>query len=91
MAKKKMRPMKPMGQRIIVRRHTADEKTPGGVILPEMAKEVPKCGTVTHVSEDVDKIKVGDEVLFTAYAGTEIQLDGKRLLIMQASDVLVVV
>ncbi|MGE4157902.1 MAG: co-chaperone GroES [Planctomycetota bacterium] len=92
--------IKPLGDRIVVKRLDAENKTRGGIVLPDNAKEKPKEGKVLSVGEgkllDSGKrgemaVKKGDRVLFTSYAGTEVQLDGEELLIMNESDVLAVV
>ncbi len=90
----------PIGDRIVVKRLEAEEKTAGGIVLPDSAKEKPKRGKVMAVGEgkrlesgELAKpaVKVGDEVIFTSYAGTEITVDREELLIMSESDVLAVV
>lgn len=90
----------PLGDKIIVERLEAEEKTVGGIYLPESAKEKPKQGKVVAVGPGkvLDSgergsltVKEGDLVLFTSYAGTEVQHEGKELLIMSESDVMAVV
>jgi len=97
MAKMKMRPL---GDKIIVKRVEADDITAGGIVLPDSAKEKPKRGTVRAVgngklldSGDRSKMQVkqNDQVLFTSYAGTEVKIDGDEYLIMAESDVLAIV
>ena len=92
--------IKPLGDRIVVKRVDAETKTRGGIVLPDNAKEKPKEGKVLSVGEgrllDNGKrgemtVKKGDRVLFTSYAGTEIHVEGDELLIMNESDVLAVV
>ena len=91
--------IKPLGDRIVVKRLAAQAKTKGGIILPDSAKEKPKEGKVLSVGDGkmLDNgerskvsLKKGDRVLFTSYAGTEVKLDGEDLLIMNESDVLAV-
>ena len=91
---------RPLHDRILVRRIEADEKTPGGIIIPDTAKEKPSEGEVIAVGpgarDDAGKIieldvKVGDRILFGKWSGTEIQLDGEDLLIMKESDVMGVI
>ncbi len=92
--------LKPLGSRILVEPIEADEVTAGGIVLPETAKEKPQKGKVLSVGpgdrdEDGDLIKMdvveGDVVLFAKYAGTEIKVDGKKLLILRESDLLAIV
>ncbi len=92
--------LKPLGSRILVEPIEADEVTAGGIVLPETAKEKPQKGKVLSVGpgdrdEDGDRIKMdvveGDVVLFAKYAGTEIKVDGKKLLILRESDLLAIV
>ena len=87
----------PLHDRVLVRRVESDEKTKGGLIIPDSAKEKPAEGEVVAVGagardEDGDRIsmdvKVGDRILFGKWSGTEVQIDGKDLLIMKESDIL---
>ncbi len=87
----------PLHDRVLVRRIEADEKTAGGIIIPDSAKEKPQEGEVLAVGkgtrdEDGDRIeldvKVGDKILFGKWSGTEVKLDGKDLIIMKESDIL---
>ena len=91
---------RPLHDRILVRRIEADEKTAGGIIIPDTAKEKPSEGEVIAVGpgarDDAGKIveldvKVGDRILFGKWSGTEIKLDGEDLLIMKESDVMGVI
>ncbi|GAB4423189.1 MAG: co-chaperone GroES [Anaerolineales bacterium] len=92
--------LKPLGDRVVVEPIEQDEVTPGGIVLPETAKEKPQQGTVLAVGpgsrdEDGDYIKmdvsVGDKVLYAKYSGTEFKVDGKKLLILRESDLLAIV
>jgi chaperonin GroES len=92
--------LKPLGGRVIVEPIEQDEMTPGGIILPETAKEKPQEGKVLAAGpgDRDDKgvrvamdVKVGDKILFAKYSGTEIKMDGKKLLIMRESDILAIV
>ena len=92
--------LKPLGGRVIVEPIEQEEMTPGGIILPETAKEKPQEGKVlaagpgerNEKGERVPmELKVGDKVLFAKYSGTDIKMDGKKLLIMRESDILAVV
>jgi chaperonin GroES len=91
---------RPLHDRVLVRRIDADEKTAGGIIIPDTAKEKPQRGEVIAVgagtrTEDGKltplDVKVGDEVLFGKWSGTEVKIDGEDLLIMKESDILGVV
>lgn len=92
--------LKPLGSRVVVEPVEQEEITAGGIVLPETAKEKPQKGTVLSVGpgdrdEDGDRIPldvaVGDVVLFAKYAGTEIKIEGKKLLILKESDLLAIV
>jgi chaperonin GroES len=92
--------LRPLGDRLVVEPIEQEERTAGGIILPETAKEKPQEGKVLAAGpgrrdEDGDYIpmdvKVGDRVLYAKYAGTEVKLEGKKLLILKESDVLAVV
>jgi chaperonin GroES len=92
--------LKPLGNRLVVEPLEQEELTPGGIILPETAKEKPQKGTVLSSGpgdrdEDGKRIpmdvKVGDVVLYAKYSGTEIKLDSKKLLILRETDVLAIV
>jgi chaperonin GroES len=91
---------RPLHDRILVRRVEADEKTAGGIIIPDTAKEKPQEGEVIAVGpggrDEAGKlvpldVKVGDRILFGKWSGTEIKLDGEDLLIMKESDVMGVI
>ncbi len=86
----------PLHDRVIVKPAPAEEKTKGGIIIPDTAKEKPQRGTIVAVSpSDEDGkspvVKVGDTVLYGKYAGTELQLEGLDYLIMRESDILAIV
>ncbi|HJZ58308.1 MAG TPA: co-chaperone GroES [Gemmataceae bacterium] len=90
----------PLNDKILVERLEADEKTTGGIILPDTAKEKPKQGKILAVGEGKllesgkrasFQVKVGDRVLFTTYGGTEVTHEGKEYLIMSEDDLLAVV
>ena len=92
--------IKPLGERIVVKRLEAKEKTKGGVFLPDTAKEKPQEGKVVAVGEGKlldsgerakPQLKKGNRVIFSSYAGTEVTVDGEELLIMSEEDVLAVV
>jgi chaperonin GroES len=92
--------LKPLGNRVVVEPMESEELTAGGIVLPETAKEKPQKGTVLSVGpgerdEDGKRIpmdvSVGDMVLFAKYSGTEIKMDGKKVLILRESDILAIV
>ena len=87
--------VKPLADRVLVEPAPAETKTAGGLIIPDTAKEKPMKGKVIAVGNGkVDEpmtVKVGDTVLYGKYAGTEIQVDGKDLLIMRESDIYAVI
>lgn len=87
--------LKPLADRVLISPAAAEEKTIGGIIIPDTAKEKPLQGTVVAVGEgksDEEMIlKTGDQVLYGKYAGTEIEFEGEKYLIMRQSDVLAVV
>ena len=99
MASKKLN-LKPLGDRVVVEPLEKEEKTASGIILPETAKEKPQEGTVLAAgpgrTDDDGKripmdVKVGDVVLYAKYAGTEVKIDDKKLLILKESDILAIV
>lgn len=92
--------LRPLGSRVVVEPIEQEEVTAGGIVLPETAKEKPQQGKVLAVGpgdrdEDGDYIpmdvKVGDRVLFAKYSGTEVKVDGKKLLILRESDILAII
>lgn len=89
--------VRPLHDRILVRRMAEEEKTAGGIIIPDTAKEKPQRGEVVatgngRVTEDGKtlplEVKSGDRILFSKYSGTELKLDGKEYLMMREEDVL---
>ena len=92
--------LKPLGSRVVIEPVEQEEITAGGIVLPETAKEKPQKGTILAIGpgdrdDDGDRIKmdvaVGDVVLYAKYAGTEIKVEGKKLLILKESDILAIV
>jgi chaperonin GroES len=92
--------LKPLGGRVIVEPIEQEDMTAGGIILPETAKEKPQEGKILAAGpgerdEDGERIpmevQVGDKVLYAKYSGTEVKLDGKKVLILRESDILAVV
>ena len=90
----------PLGDRVLVKRCEAEEKTAGGIVLPDSAKEKPKEGEVIatgsgKLTESGERVKLtvkkGDRVLFTSYAGNEVKVDGEEYLLMREEDILAVV
>ncbi|MDR1758665.1 MAG: co-chaperone GroES [Bacteroidales bacterium] len=83
--------IKPLADRVIVQPAEAEQKTVGGIIIPDTAKEKPQKGTIVAVGpgkkDEPMTVKVGDTVLYGKYSGTEINLDGQTLLIMKESDI----
>lgn len=92
--------VKPLGDKILVKRLEAEETTKGGIVIPDSAKEKPKEGKIIEVgpgkvlddgTRGSMQVKKGDRVLFTSYAGTEIKIDGEEYLVMSEDDILAVV
>src|SRR5262245_4313348 len=90
----------PLNDKIVVKRMEAEEKTAGGIVLPDTAKEKPKQGKVLSLgdgkllengSRAKFQVKEGDRVLFTSYAGNEVTVDGEEYLIMSEDDILAVI
>ena len=91
---------RPLHDRVLVRRIEADEKTAGGIIIPDTAKEKPQEGEIVSVGTGAKAedgkvtpldVKAGDRVLFGKWSGTEVRVDGEELLIMKESDIMGVV
>jgi chaperonin GroES len=100
MSKTKTTTVTPLGDRVLVKRVAADDKTKGGIILPDTAKEKPREGIVVAVGNgklmDTGKrqemsVKKNDRVLFSSYAGSEIKMDGDELLILGEDEILAVI
>lgn len=90
----------PLGDKILVKRLEAEEKTAGGIVLPDTAKEKPKEGKVIALGSGkllddgkrgAFQVKKGDRILFASYAGTEVKVDGDEYILMPEEDVLAVV
>jgi len=85
----------PLADRVLVEPAAAEQKTAGGIIIPDTAKEKPQKGTVVAVGngkkDEPMTVKVGDKVLYGKYSGTEITVDGTDYLIMRESDILAIV
>lgn len=91
---------KPLGEKILVKRCETVEKTAGGIVLPDAAKEKPKEGKIIALGDGklLDsgerakfQVKKGDKVVFTSYAGTEIDIDGEEYLLMSEDDILAII
>ena len=91
---------RPLGDRVLVKRVEEEEKTKGGIIIPDTAKEKPQEGEILAVGpgsrDEAGKrieldVKVGDRVLFGKWSGTEVKIDGEELLIMKESDIMGVI
>ncbi len=99
-ARKPTPKIRPLGGKVLVRRLEAQEKTKGGIVLPDAAKEKPQRGKVLALGDgkmmdDGTRAKFqvakGDQVLFTSYAGTEIKVEGEELMLMDESDILAII
>jgi chaperonin GroES len=95
-----MAAIRPLGDKVLIKRLEAEEKTAGGIVLPESAKEKPKRGEVIALGdgrtlESGDRapiqVEVGDTVLFGSFAGTEITVDGEDYILMSEDDILAIV
>ncbi len=95
-----MAKFRPLHDRVVVRRITAEEKTAGGIIIPDTAKEKPQEGEIVAAGPGARneagalvalEVKAGDRVLFGKWSGTEVKIDGEDLLIMKESDILGIV
>jgi chaperonin GroES len=89
--------LRPLGDRVVVKTLALEEKTKSGIVLPDTAKEKPQQGEVVAVGSGYDSdngekiplaVKVGDRVIYSKYAGTEVKIDGQEFLILQERDLL---
>ena len=87
--------LKPLADRVLIEPAQAEEKTVGGIIIPDTAKEKPQKGTVVAVGngkkDEPMTVKVGDTVLYGKYSGTELNIDGNQYLIMKESDIFAII
>lgn len=92
--------LKPIQDRVLVKREEAEEKTAGGIIIPDTSKEKPSKGIIVAIGDGARDekgnvipmtLKVGDKVFFTKWGGTEIKIDDEELLIMKENDILAVI
>jgi len=84
--------VKPIGDRVLIKIKESEDKTAGGIIIPQTAQEKTQTGIVIAVGTDADaiKVKVGDEVMYDKYAGTQVKIEGVEHLIVKMSDILAV-
>jgi chaperonin GroES len=91
--------IRPLADKVLIQRLEAETMTAGGIVLPDSAKEKPRRGKVVSLgdgkllddgSRSEFQVKVGDEVLFTSYGGTEVKIDGEEYMIMEESDILAI-
>lgn len=90
--------LRPLGERLVIELVEAEEKTASGIVLPSSAKEQPQFALVTEVGADIlndekkkNQVKVGDRVIYSKFAGTEVKLSGKEYTVIKLTDVLAVV
>ena len=90
--------VKPLGERIVIKMIEAEEKTKSGIVLPGTAKEKPQIAEVIAIGAGItndekkkDEVKVGDKVIYSKYAGTEVKIDGEELIRIKLADVLAVI
>ncbi len=87
--------VKPLADRVLILPNPAEEKTAGGLFIPDTAKEKPLAGKVVAVGPGTKEVqmevKVGDQVLYGKYAGTELQIEGESYLIMKQNDILAII
>lgn len=90
--------LKPLGDRIIIKKMEVEEKTKSGIVLPSTAKEEPIMAKVVAIGDEIlndekkkDQIKIGDKVIFSKYAGTEVKVEGEEITILKLIDILAVV
>ena len=91
--------IRPLGEKVLIKRAEAEEVTRGGIVLPDSAKEKPRRGTILAIgdgkllddgSRAAFQVKKGDVVLFSSYGGTEIKVDGEEYMLMDESDILAI-
>ncbi|NLW41557.1 MAG: co-chaperone GroES [Tissierellia bacterium] len=90
--------LKPIGDKIIVKKVKPEERTVGGIVLPDSAKEAPQYAIVVSIGPDIladekkkDQVNVGDKVVYTKYSGTEIKVDDEEMIICKLADLLAIV
>ena len=91
--------VRPLGEKVLIKRLEAEQKTKGGIVIPDSAKEKPQKGTVLAIGEGrmlkdgkraTPQVAKGDKVLFSSYAGTEIKIEGEEYMLMDESDILAI-
>lgn len=90
--------LNPLGERLVIRKMEKEETTASGIVLPSSAQEQPQYAEVVSVSQKIEKdddlkgaVSVGDKVIYSKYAGTDVKLDGEELIVIKLEDVLAVV
>lgn len=90
--------LKPIGERVVIKKLEAENKTQSGIVLPESAQEKPQYAEVVAISSDIlndkdkkDSLKEGDKVIYSQYAGTDVKIDGENYVVLAYKDVLAVV
>lgn len=90
--------IKPLGDRVVIKKIENEEKTKSGIVLPSTAKEQPQMAEIVAIGADItndekkkEQVKVGDKVIFSKYAGTEVKIDGVEYTILKLNDVLAVI
>lgn len=90
--------LKPIGERVVIKKVEAKKTTASGIVLPESAQEKPQYAEVVAISDDIlnddkkkDSIKVGDKVIYSQYSGTEVKLDEEEYIVIKYTDILAVV
>lgn len=83
--------LKPLADRVIIKRLEAKNKTASGIVLPDSAKEKPEEGEVVEVGKDVKEVKKGDKVVFSKYSPSEVKQNGEEYLIVKEEDILAVI
>lgn len=90
--------LKPLGERLVIKKVEVEEKTKSGIVLPGTAKEQPSIAEVIAIGDAItsddtkkDQIKVGDKVIFSKYAGTEIKVDGEEVTVIKFEEILAVI
>ena len=90
--------LKPIGERVVIKKLEAEKKTQSGIALPESAQEKPQYAEVVAISSDIlndkdkkDSLKEGDKVIYSQYAGTDVKIDGENYVVLAYKDVLAVV
>ena len=83
--------LKPLDDRIVIKQSDAEEKTTGGIILPDTAREKPQIGTVVAIGPVKMSVKKKDEVIYAKYMGSDVEIDGDKYVILRESDILGIV